>query len=236
MLGFTKTEWQGIHTIFTFLFVIAGVFHIYYNWKPLLKYFADKLGGVTSVRSELIAALVFSVAIFAGTYFRIPPFSTLLDFGEEITDSWSNETNEPPIPHAEELTLPELAKQLNSSTIMLINKLQKYNVEVKDSLTTLKILAERYDKTPSNLYNIIKTTGSNKSGAEVKSEMEYRSGSGYGRMMISKVFKDNNLTWEEGLEMLKKYGIFVSEDAKLKDIATENKKLPIDIINYLKKD
>jgi len=239
ILGFTKTEWQGLHTIFTFIFVIAGIFHIYYNWKPLVKYFTNKFYGKSTVRNELIAAVIFSLVIFAGTYYQIPPFSTVLNFGEEITDSWSDESNEPPIPHAEELTLPELAEQLKTNTKTLMNKLRKNNIQVEDSMTTLKILAEKYNKTPSELYSIINTYGvkTNENNSDTETQVsEYRMRSGYGRMKISKVFEDNNLTWEEGIEILKKRSIYVTEDAKIKDIASENNKLPIDIINYLKQD
>ena len=33
IIGLTKSQWQTLHTVFTFLFVIAAAFHIYYNWR-----------------------------------------------------------------------------------------------------------------------------------------------------------------------------------------------------------
>ena len=53
ILGFTKHEWQAIHIIFTFLFIIAIVFHIYFNWKPILFYFRKKLDQKTKIKSDV---------------------------------------------------------------------------------------------------------------------------------------------------------------------------------------
>lgn len=42
LAGLLKEEWQAIHTIFTFIFIAAGVLHIIFNWKPLLSYLRKK--------------------------------------------------------------------------------------------------------------------------------------------------------------------------------------------------
>ena len=45
LLGLSKTQWGNIHIISSILFVIAGSFHIYFNWKALLNYLVDKVKG-----------------------------------------------------------------------------------------------------------------------------------------------------------------------------------------------
>jgi hypothetical protein len=232
MLGFTKSEWQAFHIMFTFIFVIAGVLHIIYNWKPLVKYFSNKMSGTTSLRKELIYSIVFSAFIFGGTYYKIPPFVNVIDLGEYLTDSWSEESTEPPIPHAEELTITEISTQTNITSNQIIETLNKNGFEVSDSNLTLQDIAEKYDIVPSDIYKLITASTNQIKNSDVNNN--YKQGSGYGRKMLSDIFKENNLTWEEGIELLKKHGILVSEDGKVKDIATENGKLPIDIINLIK--
>lgn len=229
LLGLTKAEWQATHIIFTFIFVIAGVLHIIYNWKPLVAYFANKISGTSSIRKELTLSIIFSVFLFVGTYYSIPPFVSVIDFGEEMTDSWSDEQNEPPASHAERYTISELAFNLNLSTNQLVQKLNNNGYEVKDTLQTLELLAKEYDVYPNEIYN--KLINSNNINI---SNTKYSSGNGYGRKLLSKVFEDNNISWENGIEKLKKNNIIVTEDGKLKDIATMNQKLPIDIFNALK--
>jgi hypothetical protein len=38
--GLTKNNWGDIHVIGCALFLIAGGFHIYFNWRPLTSYSA----------------------------------------------------------------------------------------------------------------------------------------------------------------------------------------------------
>jgi len=235
MLGLTKGEWQGIHIIFTFIIVIAGILHIIYNWKPLISYLSNKVSAKTSIRKELTFSLVAIVLIFVGTYYHVPPFSLVLDLGEDITDSWADETNEPPSSHAEKLTVAEISAQLNLKTKSVMQKLNKSGYGVADSTTTLEVLAEKYNVVPSEIYLIINSgQSSTNNQMKINPSSSYSQGSGFGRKRLSEVLEDYNLTWEEGLELLKKNGITVKDDGKLKDIATENKKLPVDIINSLK--
>lgn len=233
ILGFTKSEWQAFHTMFTFIFVLAGVLHIIYNWKPIIKYISNKISGTSKIRKELIYSVIFSAFIFGGTYTKIPPFITVLDFGESITDSWADESTEPPVPHAEELTLSEISTQVNLKTKQIMQKLNNNGFSVSDSNKTLQEIAEQYNTIPSDIYKAI-NLNLQKSNSSV-TNTKYTPGSGYGRKLLSVVFNENALTWEEGIKLLKKSGILVSEDGKLKDIANENGKLPVDIINALSK-
>jgi len=41
--GFSKEEWQAIHTIFSYLFVILSIFHLFTaNWKTFVSYLKNK--------------------------------------------------------------------------------------------------------------------------------------------------------------------------------------------------
>lgn len=161
LLGLTKAEWQATHIIFTFVFVIAGVLHIIYNWKPLVIYFANKISGTSSIRKELTLSIIFSAFLFIVTYYSIPPFVNVINFGEEMTDSWGNEQNEPPESHAERYTISELAVYLNLNTNQLVQRLNKNGYEVKDTLQTLELLAKEYDVYPNEIYNKLINSNNN---------------------------------------------------------------------------
>ena len=227
--GLTKTEWQNIHTIFTFIFVLAGGLHIYYNWKPLMNYLRRKSKETPQIRKEMISAVIFSVIIFSGTYGNIFPFSSVIDFGEEITDSWSNEDNEPPIPHAEELSIAEFAR-IKKIPVEKYQQLLKQNgYSVSDTSITLQQVADQYNVTPSAVGRIIP----NRSTKGSTNTSIYKVGSGYGRKLLSEIIKENNLSWKESIAKLNSNGIVVENDDKLKNIADDNSVLPIDIIKIL---
>ena len=53
--GLEKDQWGNIHIYSGLLFLIAGGFHIYYNWKLLIKYLSGKVE--TSLRHKRELAL-----------------------------------------------------------------------------------------------------------------------------------------------------------------------------------
>jgi hypothetical protein len=57
-LGLTKVDWGNIHIISCFLFIVVGLFHLYYNWKPLTNYLSDKASHTFKLRKELMLSLI----------------------------------------------------------------------------------------------------------------------------------------------------------------------------------
>ncbi len=225
ILGLTKTEWQNIHIIFTFLFIIAGSFHIYYNWKPLIHYLQNKKQNTSRIKRELILALFSSILIFILTLTNIPPLGTIIDFGEYLTESWENKNNTPPIPHAERLTLAEFSETVNISFNRINKKLTDANIVFSDDLT-LEQIAEKNNTTPNSIYSIINAIDSSKIPM-------MRTGSGYGRKTIEEICSDLNINVQEGLLKLEKKNIYADRTARLKDLANEYNMLPIDIYNFI---
>ncbi len=225
-LGLSKSGWQAIHTVFTFIFTGFIGFHIYFNWKPLMHYIKEKSKKGFALKKELAIATVINILIFGFTFYEVPPFSTVIELGEELSESWSDEKSEPPIPHAEKLTLREFANTVNIPLDLFMQKLKENNIEVISTSQTILELANNNQIPPSEIYNLIapdmkKVTKANK----------YTLGSGFGRKLLSEFLIDNNLTLSEGMEKLKKAGIVVEKDEKIKNIAERNNLTPIEIIN-----
>ena len=111
VIGLTKHEWSGVHSVFAAVFVLMAVFHLVFNLRPLMNYFRDRFSRRLGWRWEWVVAVVLCVGVFAGAQSRVPPFSTLLNFGERVTKSWENAQTGAPIPHAELLSFKELSSQ-----------------------------------------------------------------------------------------------------------------------------
>ncbi|MFC1886549.1 DUF4405 domain-containing protein [Thermodesulfobacteriota bacterium] len=86
--GLTKPEWGGIHTIFSYLFIIIVCFHLYYNRNTLFHFIWSKAKGVMSLKQELIVALSVVVFVFVGTLANLQPFRVVIDFGQKVKISW----------------------------------------------------------------------------------------------------------------------------------------------------
>ena len=99
--GLTKGEWGNLHINLGFLFLFAGLFHIFYNWSPIKSYMKNKSRELRVFTPSFNVALLLSVVVGVGTYLEIPPMSTVINFSESIKDRASEKYGEPLYGHAE---------------------------------------------------------------------------------------------------------------------------------------
>ena len=71
----------------------------------------------------------------------VPPFSTIMEFGDELKNSWSTRQTEPPRPHAELLTLIEFAQTVQMSSEQLATRLRAASLEPDSMQMTIAALA-----------------------------------------------------------------------------------------------
>ncbi len=155
IIGLTKHQWIGLHDWFSIIFIIASVFHIYLNWKPLVSYFKNKISKAFALRIEWAFALVICCIVFICTLGDIKPFSSLLAWNENIKHSWDSPQRRAPIPHAELLSLSELAEQVRDVSLeTILTNLKSRGIEVTSPDVVLGDLAETYNMTPAHLYDI----------------------------------------------------------------------------------
>jgi len=95
--GLSKDGWGAIHTIFGFLLLIIIAGHLYYNWRVIVAFFWSKARHTFNLKRELAVAAVVSLAVFVGTLWNLPPFSTVVNFGKQAKHSW--EQNDPTYAH-----------------------------------------------------------------------------------------------------------------------------------------
>ena len=155
MAGLTKHQWIGLHIWFSILFMVAALYHLYLNWRVFLNYFKDKISKGYALRWEWVSALVLCLLIGVATLAEVKPFSSLLDWNEAIKHSWDEPARRAPIPHAELLTLEQLAEQVKDidAETMMAN-LKAKGIEVESSASVVGELAEAHNMSPIQLYNI----------------------------------------------------------------------------------
>ncbi len=155
LLGLTKHQWIGLHDWFSIIFVVASAFHVYLNWKLFVSYFKSKVSKAFALRAEWALAVVVCGVVFLGTLGDVTPFSSLLVWNENIKHSWDSPQQRAPIPHAELLTLTELAEQVRDVKLeTMLTNLKARGIEVESTDVVLGELAESYNMTPARLYNI----------------------------------------------------------------------------------
>jgi len=232
LFGFSKANWQAIHTIFSYTFVILSVFHLFFlNWKVFWYYFTSKAVTGLNKQKELLVSFILVVVVFSGTYFNIQPFKAVMDFGEWTTESWETTDETPPIPHAETLTLRELSGKyipMSTDSILLIIKQKGYQA---DSIgQTISAISSINNITPAKLYSIISPDLSiDTVQPETKPQFQ-----GFGRKTISEVAQELGKDVNDVIEILKKNGIQANPTDKLKEVAEKAEITPLELVEIIK--
>ena len=232
ILGLEKAEWQALHIIFTFTLLIATGFHIYYNWRPLVAYFRTKFQQKISLRKELWISSIVTIILIGFTLNNVPPFSTVIDFGEDFKDSWATEENEPPVPHAEEMTLKELAEITGQQVEKYISALKANGIEASDD-DIIQDLADEENLKPSEIYKFMQLVTKSSNDTTAKSSKSYQ-GLGYGRMSLEEVCPKLGVDIEIAIQRLQEAGIMAQKGTTLKDMASAHDLLPLDLTNIIK--
>lgn len=241
MLALTKQQWIGLHDWFSIIFVIASVFHLYLNWKPFVGYFKSKLTRAFSLRAEWALAVVTCIAVFICTLVGVKPFSSLLAWGERIKRSWDSPRQSAPIPHAELLSLEELAEKTSGVDLeTMLSNLKTKGIEVESPNVVLGELAETHSMTPARLYEIALGQaasgvggGGRRGQAGSEDGLGGGPGRGFGRMTLKQYCEQMDLDLDASVKKLKQAGLTVSVDMTIRDIADSTGTHPSEIRNIL---
>ncbi len=224
LLGLTKHQWIGLHDWFSIIFVVASVFHVYLNWKLFVSYFKSKVSKAFALRIEWALALVVCGVVFFGTLGDVTPFSSLLVWNENIKHSWDSPQQRAPIPHAELLTLTELAEQVRDVKLeSMLTNLKARGIEVESTDVVLGELAEDYNMTPARLYDIaLGQAGRGRGHGGPEQGERYGqggSGRGIGQMTLKEYCSQRGFDVNTAVKKLQDAGFKASPDMTIRGIA-----------------
>jgi len=227
LLGLTKESWDAVHTISSLLFLIVAIFHLFlFNWRAFWNYIKRKTQAGIRLKKELAIALILNIIILVGTIAYVPPFSSIMDLGGQIKESWAVSKKAPPIAHAELMTLKEFAQKINVSLEEVTKKLKSKGIKIEDETLLIKEIAKQNKMSPEQLYEIIKPKN-------VKTQNE-AAGKGYGKKTLKQTCKELNISVDIAKTKLKENGIQAKEGETLKEISSKYNMRPTDIVDMLK--
>lgn len=225
-VALSKAQWQGAHTIFAFLFVVAAAFHIYFNWKVLLAYLKSKLHEGLRMKWELLSATAGGMAILILTLSGVPPFITVMDVGEGLKNSWSTKESEPPIPHAELMTIAKLSETVKIPVEKAMANLERNGMKAESAEVTVQQLAERHGLAPQQVFQKIQSD-------DATPTISIAEGGGWGRKSVADVCSQFGVSLQDGLDRLRAAGIEADGTSPIRDLATSRGKTPIDIAKLI---
>lgn len=87
-LALDKDTWSAFHVTSTITLLITSILHLYFNWGLFLQHLRKRLETGTHLQREVFVALAILLIVLGGTYWRVPPFSTVVEWHESIKASW----------------------------------------------------------------------------------------------------------------------------------------------------
>ena len=239
-LGLEKDQWGNIHIFSGLLFLVAGGFHLFYNWKPLIRYLSGKIEtGLRYKRELMISSLIFLWIIASGIW-SLPPLVYVADLGEAIKSSWVTSAElEPPFGHAERVSLKTFCKKQGISLDRAMAELREAGFKVNRPDKTLGNIADSKGTSGMGVYAVIKKLEPKpemmKPGSVWTPEMveESFAGTGVGRKSIGQIIKDHGLDQKTVYRSLKRSGIEAMEDDKIKELADKHDSTPIKILTIM---
>jgi hypothetical protein len=223
--GLSKNQYGDIHTTSMIIFVLFGMLHVYYNWKPIVSYMKNSQKKISFTKKEFLIALLINVIFITGTLFATGPFKLFLDFEESIKDSWTKTYGEPPYGHAEESKLSVFCKKMDIELDRAKDILSKNNIIYKEN-QTLKTIADNNNVTPSYIYELIKNDKNDLKSEEIPSSL--------GRKTLKELNDMKKIELKKSLIMLKSKGLKdVTKDSRIKNIADELDITPLELYQFL---
>jgi len=156
VFGLSKKQWEYQHTIFSYVFILFTVFHIFkINWVLLISYF--KLNNVRfRALKEIIIALLITLLVFVGTLQNWSPFQFIMKTGSEISESFGKDANMLSIPDADKLNLEDFSLQaLQIEYGEMERMLQEHGFKNIKKDIKISEFCEKNNTTPKLLYLLL---------------------------------------------------------------------------------
>lgn len=230
--GLTKVEWGNLHINLGFLFLFAGLLHMFYNWAPIKAYMKNKSRELKVFTPSFNVALLISLVVGVGTYFEIPPMSTVINFGESIKDTAAETYGEPPYGHAELSSLKLFTKKQNLDLDGAMDLLRKAGVQFSDSSDTLAVIAAANKISPQAVYSVIQSATME---IESTGAVDFPDSPmpGFGNKTLAALCSEYDLMFQLIRRGLAQKGVKAEAEMTIKEIAAANDTEPMAIFEVL---
>lgn len=237
--GLGKEQWADLHMIFGGLFIVTGIWHLWFNWKPFKKYFAERAKGHFALKREvyLSVAATFMLGIFS--VMSLPPVSWVFDLNDWLKASWViSRDYEPPFGHAEEASLVRLSKRMDIDLSQAVSTLRDAGYVVTSQRDSLEKIARMNQVSPMDVYAAIRHLEKqqpNLNLARLSAEaIEARfTGTGIGRKSLAEMCEELGIPLDPAIKRLKAAGFEVSQDDSLRSLAEQQEVSPIEVLKLM---
>ncbi|MHB0963247.1 MAG: hypothetical protein ACYC5V_08580 [Gemmatimonadaceae bacterium] len=143
----------------------------------------------------------------------------MMEVGDDIKNAWAAPSSEPPIPHAEDLTVQKLAETAKVPVEQARQNLLQHGVAVERPEMTVKEIATANKITPEQVYQRMYADSA-------KPKVVQGQGGGWGRRTVQDICTQYSVPVGTGIERLKAASYTATATTPLKDLALGSGRTP----------
>ncbi len=240
LAGMEKDQWGWVHMMFGGVFIVTGVLHLYFNWKPFKQYLADRVKGHLAMKREVFIASAMTLVIILLSVFNLPPASWVIELNAWVKSAWVGSPElEPPFGHAEEVSLAGLARRMDLDLELAMSALRSQGIGFESQRDSLEKIARANHTTPMALYALIRQRQQPPEVVHAPmspDEIEARyAGTGLGRKRVAEICSTVGIDLEQGLAKLSAAGIEANGEEVARELADRYGVSPIDLVKIMLK-
>ncbi len=230
-LGLTKTEWGNQHVTIGFLFLLAGLLHLYYNWAAVKSYMKNKVKQIKVFTLPFNIGLLLTVLVTVMTYFQLPPVSLVIDLGDYFKETGAEKYGEPPYGHAELSSLKMLCQKESIDLDKALVLLEQQGVQVAGGEQTILAVAQDNGLTPQQVYRIM--LPARKTAGEGVSTFPDTPMPGFGRKTLDQLCAEFTLDCPALVTSLQANGLKIETGKTIHELAADNGLEPMQLFEAL---
>ena len=228
VFGLDKEEWGAVHVLTALAFVLAGAFHIYFNWTVFVSYFKKRVQTGFHLKREFAVATGVTALVLAGTILNLPPFSQVLSWSDDIKDYWEAKAVVLPYAHAEESSLEDFCAKVGLPVEGAITRLQAKGYEVPDASMALGDLARLNGTGPSGMFSELLQAAPKGAG-----QAPMGMGAGIGRKTLQQLSEELGIEVDDVLARLRSRDIEANADLSLREAAKDAGMMPKQLLDII---
>ena len=231
MFGLTKTQYGDMHITSMILFLVVTIWHIYYNWKPLMNYLKNSTKQITLFKKELLIALALNFLFVGGTLMGIQPFQGVLDINDDIKAYWQKQYGSPPYGHAEESSLQSFSQRIGVNIQKALELLKDKGIVVENKSQTLLQIAQQNGISPKDIHYAIKPKGGKITTGKATADTGI---SFLGRRTLQELADMDKVNLKKSLLFLQKEGFNATPQSRMREAANALGITPYELFDKLK--
>ncbi len=230
MFGLTKSQYGDIHITSMILFLVVTIWHIYYNWKPLMNYLKNSAKQITLFKKELLIALALNFLFVGGTLMGVQPFQGVLDINDDIKAYWQKQYGSPPYGHAEESSLQSFSQRIGVNIQKAIELLKDKGIVVENKSQTLLQIAQQNSISPKDIHYAIKPKGGKITTGKAMADTGI---SFLGRRTLHELADMDKINLKKSLLFLQKEGFDATPQSRMREAANAMGITPYELFDKL---